>query len=184
MHIRQLVLTALFSALIATGAYIAVPIGPVPITLQTLFIIIAGLLAGPKVGLSAVLLYLAAGAAGVPVFSAGTGGIGHFAGPTGGFLIAAVPASLIAGTAARLESRTHRIYTYGLTAAAVVLASLTFYLVGVPWLKISLDLSWQQALGAGMLPFIPGDLIKAIAAVALYGVFRERIRTMLEGEQS
>lgn len=88
---------ALFASLMAAGAAIAIPIGPVPIVLQNLFVLLAGLLLGGKWGAASVGIYLLAGALGMPVFSGGTGGIGRFAGPTGGYLIGFLPAVYIVG---------------------------------------------------------------------------------------
>ncbi len=95
--LRMTVYASLLAALMAVGAYIAVPIGPVPIVLQNLFILLAGLLLGSKWGLASVAVYLLAGALGLPVFSGGTGGIARFAGPTGGYLLAYLPAVYLIG---------------------------------------------------------------------------------------
>ena len=78
---------ALFAALTAVGAYMALPIGPVPVVMQNLFVFLAGLILGGRWGLASVGIYLLAGAVGMPVFAGGTGGVGRFFGPTGGYLI-------------------------------------------------------------------------------------------------
>jgi biotin transport system substrate-specific component len=182
MNIRALVLTSLFAALIAAGAYIAIPIGPVPITLQTLFILTAGLLGGRKIGLSAVTVYLIAGAAGLPVFSGGTGGIAHFVGPTGGFLIASIPAVLVCGILSDLAGSRNSLLRYLVIVSAALISSVIFYLLGVPWLKISLALDWERAAAVGMLPFIPGDMLKIAAATALFRLFRQRITMLIDPE--
>ena len=83
-QLRRTVQASLFAALIAAGAFLAVPIGPVPIVLQNMFVLLAGLLLGPRWGLAGVGIYLLAGAIGLPVFAGGTGGIGRMLGPTGG----------------------------------------------------------------------------------------------------
>ena len=97
----KIVFTALFAAFTAAGAFIAIPIGPVPIVLQNLFAVLAGLILGSLMGSASVALYLLAGILGLPVFAGGTGGIARFAGPTGGYLpgylLAALTAGLIAG---------------------------------------------------------------------------------------
>jgi len=92
MHVNELqriAYTSLMAALIAVGAYIAIPIPivPVPIVLQNLFVLLAGLLLGSRWGLASMGLYLLAGSIGLPVFSGGRGGLAHFLGPTGGYLI-------------------------------------------------------------------------------------------------
>lgn len=192
MHIRASVITALFAALIASGAYIAVPIGPIPITLQSLFIISAGLVGGRRIGVSAVGVYLLAGAVGLPVFSGGTGGLAHLIGPTGGFLLGSLPAVFIAGLFSDLseliargqsedlyERRTFTMIA--LMSLGALCATLILYLVGVPWLKVALKLPWERALALGMVPFLPGDTLKLIAAVSLGAMFKKRVTGLLAG---
>ena len=183
MNTRSIVLTALFAALISVGAYIAVPVGPVPITLQTLFILVAGLLGGRKAGLSAVFLYLVAGAIGLPVFSGATGGIAHIAGPTGGFLLGSLLSVFLAGACSDLargiKEEDARIRTAMLFIAGALAGSVSIYLVGLPWLKISLELSWQKTFAAGLLPFIPGDLLKTASAAAVSLLSYRRIDDLL-----
>ena len=88
---------SLFAALTAVGAYIAIPIGPVPIVLQNFFVYLTGLLLGSKWGATSVAVYLLAGICGLPVFAGGRGGIGHIIGPTGGYLIGFLPAVFVIG---------------------------------------------------------------------------------------
>ncbi|MDD4302028.1 MAG: biotin transporter BioY, partial [Sphaerochaeta sp.] len=95
MQQKRLLLTSLFSALIIVGAYLRFPLPPVPITLQTLFVLLAGFLGGPAVGLGSTAIYLLLGAIGLPVFSSG-GGLGILLGPTGAFLFGLLPASFLA----------------------------------------------------------------------------------------
>jgi biotin transport system substrate-specific component len=90
--LRMTVYASLMAALIAAGAYMALPIGPVPIVLQNLFVFLSGLLLGPRWGVASIGVYLMAGALGLPVFAGGVGGIGRFAGPTGGYLLGYLPA--------------------------------------------------------------------------------------------
>ena len=96
-QLKMTVYTALFVALIAMGAFIAIPIGPVPIVLQNMFVLLAGIILGPVWGLACVSIYLLIGLAGLPVFAGGTSGIGKLFGPTGGYLIAYLPAVFVAG---------------------------------------------------------------------------------------
>jgi biotin transport system substrate-specific component len=155
---------SLFAALIAGGTFIAIPIGPVPIVLQNLFVVLAGIVLGPVLGLAAAGLFLLAGLLGAPVFAGFTGGIARFAGPTGGFLVgyllAALAAGLIAGRP-RKEASIIRII------AATVAGFLVVYVPGVWWLKTSTGMDWDRALVAGLLPYLPGDLFKGIAAVLI-----------------
>jgi len=165
-------LTALFAALIAAGTFIAIPVGPIPIVLQNLFAILAGVILGPLLGGAAVALYLLAGILNFPVFAGASGGIAHFAGPTGGYLpgylLAAIISGLIAGRP-RVSTGTPlpRII------AAVAAGFLIIYVPGVAWLKISRNLSWARALMAGFVPFIIGDALKGVAAVLISGRLRK-----------
>jgi len=212
MNTRKTVLTALFASLIIVGAYIRFPLPPVPITLQTLFVISASLLGGTAIGLGSVAIYLLLGAVGLPVFTAG-GGLGILLGPTGGFLFGLLPAALLAGIAgnyARKEknnkkddiadqstetlednptkeragsTRKKRTYLF-LCIIFGTLATLAIYAVGVPFLKYNRSLSWKVAIQAGMLPFLIGDTIKLIVAVQLSQMFSPRIREFLNGSSS
>ncbi len=97
IQLRMMVYASLLAALTAAGAYLAIPIGPVPIVLQNLFILLAGLLLGSRWGLASVGVYLLAGALGLPVFAGGLGGIGRLVGPTGGYLVGFLPAVFVIG---------------------------------------------------------------------------------------
>ncbi len=199
MNIRKTVLTALFASLIIVGAYIRFPLPPVPITLQTLFVISASLLGGTRVGLGSVGIYLLLGAVGLPVFTAG-GGLGILLGPTGGFLFGLLPAALLAGIAGNYarkstldnkkeeheETTTGRQHTRKRTYLILcilfgTLATLAIYAVGVPFLKYNRSLSWKVAFQVGMLPFIIGDTIKLIVSVQLAQMFAPRIKEFLNG---
>ena len=189
MNIRTTVLTALFAALISVGAYLAIPIGSVPITLQNLFILTAGFLGGRRIGFSAVFLYLLAGAVGLPVFSNGTGSLAHFFGPTGGYLLSYLPAVYISGlstdlgvTLSRKGTDSYKPFIYvSLLCMGGLLATVIVYAIGVPWLKVVLGMDWGKAIAIGVTPFILGDLLKAIAAIALTTIFKSRIDQLLLG---
>jgi biotin transport system substrate-specific component len=166
--IASITLVALFGALTAAGTFIAIPLpfSPVPIVLQNLFALLAGLILGPILGAAAVGLYLIAGIIGAPVFAGASGGIARIVGPTGGFLfgylLAAFTAGLIAGRP-RPDVKTPlwRI------VIAVVAGLLIVYVPGVIRLKFAIDASWGKALAAGFIPFIFGDAIKGVAAIII-----------------
>jgi biotin transport system substrate-specific component len=168
------VLACLFAALISVGAYIAIPIPgtPVPIVLQNLFVMLAALLLGPRWGLAAASVYLAMGAAGMPVFSGGSGGLARFAGPTGGFLVGYLPAVLATGAISSAGRR-----RWWKDALAAFVGWVAQYACGIPWLKLALRVGWGKALVAGCYPFIPGDLVKMALAVVLAG----RLAPLVEG---
>jgi biotin transport system substrate-specific component len=173
-QLRMTVYASLFAALIAAGAFIAIPVGPVPIVLQNFFVLLAGLLLGWRWGLAAVGVYILAGLVGMPVFSAGRAGLGHIAGPTGGYLLSYLPAVVIVGLAVQGFSRLGKTGPKAQLTVDIVAGlagSTVVYAAGVPWLKAVTGVPWPQAVGIGLLPFLPGDMVKVVAAavVARYG---------------
>ncbi|MEA4864670.1 MAG: biotin transporter BioY [Sphaerochaeta sp.] len=179
MQYKRLLMISLFSALIIIGAYLRFPLPPVPITLQTLFVLLAGFLGGTRTALASTAVYLLLGAIGLPVFSSG-GGLGNLMGPTGGFLIALLPAACIAGFAGNFAQKAEKPRTYyTLCLLYGLIATLVIYLVGVPFLKYNRSLSWSVAIQAGMLPFLIGDCIKLLAAAHLARSFHPRMAQLL-----
>ncbi len=125
LKLRGMVLASLFTALMAVGAYISIPVGPVPMVLQNMFVLLAGLLLGPAWATASVLLYLFLGAVGLPVFSGGGGGLAHFAGPTGGYLLGYLPAVAVTGAISRAGKSPF------ISAAAAITGDLLVYAAGV-----------------------------------------------------
>ncbi|MCM2285389.1 MAG: biotin transporter BioY [Desulfobacula sp.] len=165
--LKMTVYASLFVALIAVGAFIAIPIGPVPIVLQNLFVLLAGLLLGPVWGLACVAVYLIIGLAGLPVFAGGTSGLGKLFGPTGGYLLGYLPCVFITASVSKgLGKKT------AFDILAMVLGSLIVYAAGVPWLKAVTGMSLEKAVMAGMVPFLIGDALKIVAAAFLAKTLR------------
>ncbi len=160
--IRSTVLISLFTALTAIGAYLAIPVGPVPIVLQNFFVLLAGILLGKSRGAAVVTTYLILGAIGLPVFHSGTGGLGILFGPTGGYLFGYLPAVYVTGLLSERKKG-----SFLTLASALIAGTLVIYGVGVPWLKIILKVSWIKAVSVGLIPFIPGDILKIIAAIPI-----------------
>lgn len=154
----MVLLTSLFSALIAAGTFIKIPLGPVPITLQTFFVYLAGLLLPPLSSFSSVFTWVALGALGLPLFTSG-GGLGALMAPTGGFIIGAL-LSVIPGSL--LAKKKHNSFLYNILILLVM--SVVIYVPGILWLKYKLTLDLKNALLVGLVPFIPGDTIKIITA--------------------
>jgi len=156
------------SALIGIGAQVSVPMLPVPMTLQTLAVVLVGLTAGSRLGAAAVLAYLAQGAAGLPVFAGGAAGLAWLAGPTAGFLWGFVGLAWLAGLA--VERGLAR--GFATTLLATLAVSGLLYVPGVLWLTAATPLDVNGAIAAGMLPFLPGDAVKAvIAALVVTGAW-------------
>ncbi|MDO8849010.1 MAG: biotin transporter BioY [Coriobacteriia bacterium] len=165
---RLFLRAALVAALVAAGALIAVPIGPVPVTLQVLVIAVAVLVLTPAEALLALVAYLAVGAMGAPVFSGGTGGVGVLVGPTGGFLLgflAGAPAGALVRTALAGAARRPRPWL------ADVLALLTFIVVtyGMGWAYFAVvtGRTAADAFAVAVAPFVVIDLLKCAAAWAV-----------------
>jgi len=172
--LRWMVLASLMAALTAVGAYIHVPIGPVPIVLSTLFVLLSGLLLGSRWGLASMGLYLLVGAIGIPVFAGGKGGFAHFFGPTGGYLFGYVLAAWIAGL---ISERSRGLLI--LDIFAVLVGSTAIYGLGVPWLKMMTQMSWAKTLVIGMVPFLIGDAVKASVAIILARAIRPVLKRQL-----
>ena len=166
-QLRMTVFASLFAALVAVGAFISIPIGPVPIVLQNFFVLLCGLILGPRWGLAAVAVYLFAGACGLPVFSQGRGGVGHLIGPTGGYLFGYLPAVFVVGAIARVSGQ-----RLAGNLAGLICGSLIVYACGVPWLKFITGMPWPKAMAVGMLPFLIGDALKIAAALTVAKVLR------------
>lgn len=143
-----------FAVLTAVGAQVAVPITQVPLTLQLLFVLLSGVVLGPRLGAASMALYLAVGAAGAPVFSAGGAGLPWLLGPTGGYLLAMPAAAFVAGLLARDDAGVAR------RAAGLVLAVGLIYVGGVSQLVLLGGLDVTAAVAAGVVPFLLGDAIK------------------------
>lgn len=166
-QLRMTVYASLFAALVAVGAFISIPIGPVPIVLQNFFVLLAALLLGPRWGAAAVAVYLLSGICGLPVFAGGTAGIGRIMGPTGGYLLGYLPAVFIAAwISSKAGGRTWA------DIAAMICGSLIVYGCGVPWLKVVTGMPFSKALALGMVPFLIGDALKIAAAIPVVKALR------------
>ena len=160
LNIRQMTLVSLFTALTAIGAFISIPINPVPITLQTLFTLLAGMTLGSVLGATSQLIYVLLGAIGLPVFSGFKGGLGILFGPTGGFLLGFVISAYIVGRLIEIKKEKN-IFSYFLIG---LLGTITIYFLGVTQLSLVTGMGLKKAIIVGVIPFLPGDLLKIIAA--------------------
>ena len=148
--------SATFVGLITLGSWISIPFVPVPLTLQTLFVLLSGTVMR-RSAVIPVTLYIVLGMLGLPLFHNGLSGIGVLLGPTGGYLIGFVPAALITGFLYEKDSKKIRI-------AGLVLSIAVIYACGIAWLCWSTGIGITAGVLIGLFPFIPGDILKVSAA--------------------
>lgn len=193
-HDRQAALTARTLAFQATlaiagvglltaSAWLSVPFYPVPLTMQTLAVLLVGGLLGPRLGASAVVGYLCLGLAGAPVFHGGLGGPAVLGGPTGGYLIGFIPAAFLMGAMTRValaqRSNLRRLVSL---ACGTLVAEVAIYAIWLPWLAVLYtggDL--VKAATVGAVPYLLGDLLKAavaIGAIRLGTRYSSRLETL------
>ncbi len=174
LRTSDLALCALFSALIAAGAFIRVPVPVVPFTLQTLFTALAGMLLGRRLGALAVGVYIALGLLGLPVFTAG-GGLGYVFQPTFGYILGFAGGAYIAGRMTESGGSLGRYYAAGLAHLAVV------YAVGLAYYYCIANYYMHSPMGVGALLLhgflitLPGDLALCLVSALL----AKRLRPML-----
>ena len=159
---RDIALVAAFAALISASAYVgAIPVGSagVPITLQTLTVMLAGCILGPLRGFSAVTLYLALGAVGLPVFAEHSSGIGVFTGISGGYLLSFPVAALLGGFLVKYVARDRRTRAIVVFFCSLAASVLVIHTMGIAGMKLYADVSWREAATWDM-PFWIGDLVK------------------------
>jgi biotin transport system substrate-specific component len=168
---KNIVFISLTVALTTAGAWLRIPLGPVPISFQTFFVLLSGVTLGPLSGAAAMGIYLAIGLAGLPVFAAG-GGPGYLFSPTFGFLLSFPLAAFTTGWICHLGEYGGKCGTLRILAAFGA-GTAVIYLVGIPWLGLNLMLVQGKTVGPGallmlgMVPFLPGDIIKIFAALFL-----------------
>lgn len=168
-HFLRTALLAIGGTLLLTlSAKLQIPFYPVPFTMQTFVVLMLGIAFGARLAGATLLLYLAQGALGLPVFAVGSGGgIAYFAGPTGGFLLAFAPAAVVMGILA--ERGLARTFTS--TILVMLLGSAIIFIAGVAWLAQFMD--GQQALALGFAPFVYSEGVKILlAAVLVPGAWR------------
>jgi len=164
---RDVALVSVFAALVVVLSLVpAIPVGAlgVPITLQTLGIMLAGLVLGPGRGLAAVAVYVGIGLAGLPVFAGGVGGLAVLAGPTVGYVLGWFPGTVLTGVVAVLALRRRRGRLPLLILAAVLGGVVVTYLAGWIGLMLVTGVNPWGAVVGGVLPFLPADGVKVVVA--------------------
>ena len=152
------------------GAYARgpLPFTPVPITLQTFFVLVAGAALGRRLGTLSLSVYLLLGTLGLPIFT------GAWLGPTTGYLVGFVAAGWVVGVLSRRLPR----HPMAAILPAMVAGTLVIYRCGAAWLAFVVGLGVEKAFVAGVLAFVPGDTVKLLAAAALVRAYHGRLRTL------
>lgn len=162
-----------FVIMTVLGAYVRIPLPftPVPITLQTFFVLLAGAVLGRKAGFFSQLSYVGLGGLGMPIFQGYGAGILHLMGPTGGYLIGFMVASFVTG--ALIDKKRNSLkFPYVIFAMSIGL--LAIYICGITWLMLAYKADFIKAVSLGFIPFIPGAAVKLIAASWIYSKIRFR----------
>ncbi|PGF16847.1 biotin transporter BioY [Natrinema sp. CBA1119] len=169
--VRQFARAAVLAALIGVTALVGIPypLSPAPVTLQVLFVFLAGLVLGPVWGAFSLLLYLTAGAAGVPVFSNMTAGIGVLLGNTGGYLWSYPIAAALIGVIVHRGTALRDLRNVSLTVVvgALVAATIVIYAMGSVYMSWVAEITLWEAVTVAAIPFIPAEIVKMTAAVAI-----------------
>ncbi len=174
MNLRHYLSAALFGAVICLLGPLSLPMGPVPISLATLGVYLAAGLLGPQRACTAVGIYLALGAIGLPVFAGFGGGVQRIIGPTGGYLAGYLLCALLAGW---LNSRLKKPWGVPLALGA---GTLALYAVGALWFVAQTDEGVGAALLLCVVPFLAGDAVKIAVAAAVIFPLRKKIRRLEE----
>ena len=170
--LRRMVYASMFGALTAIGSFMIIPWQPLPITLQTLFTGLAGVLLGGYTGALSQIIYVLLGVIGLPVFAGGKAGIGTLFGPTGGYLIGFIVGAYVIGKL--VEARKEPGLAW--IVLALVAGNLVIYTLGTLQLSLVAHFTLLKALLVGVIPFLPGDLLKLLTAAWLALKLRQNIR--------
>jgi biotin transport system substrate-specific component len=163
---KNMILTGLFAALTAIGAYIIIPVGPAPITLQLLFTVMSGIFLGAKYGALSQIIYILMGLAGLPVFAGGAGGFSYIFAPSFGYVLGFVVAAFLVGKLLENDRKPGFMKIF----ISCLLGTLVIYIIGYPYLYLVLtrvsgaSVTFQGLLKPAVLVFLPGDLVKITLA--------------------
>jgi biotin transport system substrate-specific component len=158
---RAALLALVGSLLVAVSAQFQVPMVPVPMTMQSFAVLVIGAAYGARLGAATLLLYMAEGALGLPVFAGMKGGAAHLVGPTGGYIVGFVLAAGVVGWLAERGWDRSLVWTTG----AMVIGKVFIFVPGVLWLASVIGM--DKAIAGGLVPFIPGIVLKVALAVAV-----------------
>lgn len=149
---------------------LVLPFTPIPISLATLFLYLTAFVLGYQLATVSCLIYLMLGFVGLPVFSGFAGGAGRLLGPTGGYLIGYLLLVLVSGYFIEKFSGQWYMYLLGMVVGTVIL-----YTFGTVWLAYSTKITFTEALMAGVIPFLPGDMVKIMMILLVGPLIRKRL---------
>jgi biotin transport system substrate-specific component len=172
LSLRGMVYAALFGAITAVGAYIVIPLPLVPITLQTFFVSLAPAVLGGALGALSQVVYVLLGLIGLPVFAGGKAGFGVLIGPTGGYLAGFIIGAYIIGKLIELKQQPGFLWM----VSAMLIGHVALYALGVAQLMVVAKLSLGKAVAVGVIPTLPGGILKILAAAFVALKLREKLR--------
>ena len=173
MKAKDMTLTAVTAALICIAGPLTIAAGPVPLSLATFAVYLAGAIAGKKQGTIATGLYLLIGIIGIPVFSGFSGGFQKLAGVTGGYLIGYLPCAFLTGLGTERAEKEGRKW---ILPAMMILGTAVLYTIGTTWFMIQTRNALGAALSLCVLPFLPGDTVKIAAVTLLTKPVRDAVK--------
>jgi biotin transport system substrate-specific component len=172
LSLRGTAYAAMFGAITAVGAYIIIPFPLVPITMQTFFVCLAPALIGGALGALSQVIYILIGVIGFPVFAGGKAGLGVLMGPTGGYLAGFIVGAYIIGTLIQMKKKPDFIWM----VSAMAIGHIALYTLGIAQLMFVAKLSLGKAFAVGVIPTLPGGIIKIIAAAFIAVKLKDYVR--------
>lgn len=172
LSLRGMAYAAMFGAITAVGAYIIIPFPLVPITMQTFFVSLAPALLGGALGALSQVIYILIGIIGFPVFAGGKAGLGVLMGPTGGYLAGFIVGAYIIGTLIEMKKKPRFIWM----VSAMVIGHIALYALGIAQLMFAAKLSLGKAFAVGVIPTLPGGMVKIVAAAFIAVKLKDHVR--------
>ena len=177
MKLNDMTMIAIVASLICVAGPLSIAVGPIPLSLASFAVYLAGAILGKKRGTIAVALYLLIGIIGVPVFSGFSGGFQKIAGVTGGYLIGYLPCAWLSGLGAEYidgDKRTKWIFP-----ALMLLGTAVLYTIGTAWFMVQTGKALGGALSLCVVPFLPGDAIKMLCVSFIVSPVRKAVRAYI-----
>lgn len=171
MKTKNLIISALFTAIICVLAQISIPTWPIPFTLALFAIFLTGAILPPRYALMSVLTYLLLGAFGVPVFAGFRGGLQALIGPTGGYLVAYPIMAFVIAMFNKYFIKVKMLFL----VIGMLVSLIICYVLGTAWFTFSTDNSFYQALTLCVFPFILFDCLKIVLAVLFTGILKKTL---------